>query len=240
MSLTIVEEITPVSDVPVSCPIASFVSIEKRIEEIVDGGTLEMTKAMLPCGEESVEELGEEGGDEKIDVELNNGSSADVGVTESEIVDRAESADGSRESEILDGGEAVDHPKSLIPEVRIEPFGWTIGDHPGVDEAMEMICQGLSWWRIQCSALGYWERQGDYREEWNCRNVRVATDSRQGIRGPCLVKEVAGWTTTIAGGLRFSGECLLRRRLTQKNRYSDYVPRVKMKPFACPWQRVCS
>ena len=38
--LTHVEGITPVSDVPVLCPIASFVSVEKRTEEIVDGSTL--------------------------------------------------------------------------------------------------------------------------------------------------------------------------------------------------------
>ena len=38
--LTHVEEITPVSDVSVLCPIASFVSVEKRTEEIVDGSTL--------------------------------------------------------------------------------------------------------------------------------------------------------------------------------------------------------
>ena len=39
------------------------------------------------------------------------------------------------------------------------------------------------------------------REEWNCRNLTVAMDSRQDIRGPCLVKEVAGWTTAVAAGL---------------------------------------
>ena len=72
----------------------------KRTEKMIDGGTLEETKAILPCSEESVEELGEEDGAEKID-ELNNGSSADVKVVESEIVDRAESADGSSESKIL-------------------------------------------------------------------------------------------------------------------------------------------
>ena len=38
--LTQVEGITPVSNVPVLCPIASFVSVEKRTEEIVDGSTL--------------------------------------------------------------------------------------------------------------------------------------------------------------------------------------------------------
>ena len=38
--LTHVEGITPVSDVPVLCPIASFVSVEKRTEDIVDGSTL--------------------------------------------------------------------------------------------------------------------------------------------------------------------------------------------------------
>ena len=58
---------------------------------------------MLPCGEESVEELGKEGCAEKIDVWLNKSNSADFGVAESEIVDRVESADGNRESETLDG-----------------------------------------------------------------------------------------------------------------------------------------
>ena len=95
--LTHVEGITPVSDVPVLCPIASFVSVEKRTEDIVDGSTLGGTKAMLPCGEESVEELGKEGCAEKIDVGLNKSSSANVEVAESEIVDRVESADGNRE-----------------------------------------------------------------------------------------------------------------------------------------------
>ena len=95
--LTHVEGITPVSDVPVLCPIASFVSVEKRTEEIVDGSTLGGTKAILPCGEESVEELGKEGCAEKIDVGLNKSSSADVEVAESEIVDKVESADGTRE-----------------------------------------------------------------------------------------------------------------------------------------------
>ena len=113
-----------------------------------------VTKAMLPCGEESVEEIGKDGGAEKIDVGLNKSSSADVGVAEPEIVDRAESADGNRESENLDGCEAMDCSKSLTPEVRIEPFGGTVEDHPGVDEAMEMISQVLSWWRFQCSILG--------------------------------------------------------------------------------------
>ena len=108
---------------------------------------------MLPCGEESVEELGKDGGAEKIDVELNQSSSADVEVAESEIVDRVESADGNRENEVLDGCEAMDCSKSLTSEVRIEPFDGTIEDHPGVDEAMEMICQVLSWWRFQCSAI---------------------------------------------------------------------------------------
>ena len=155
----------------------------------------------------AVRNLGKEGGAEKIDVGLNKSSSADVEVAESEIVDRVESADG--ESEILDGCEAMDCSKSLTPEVRIEPFDGTIEDHPGVDEAVKMICQVFSWWRFQCSVLGYWGRQGDYREEWNYRNLRVAMDSRQGIRGPCFVKEVAGWTTAVAAGLHFSGEGLL-------------------------------
>ena len=115
--LTHVEGIKPVSDVPVSCPIASFVSVEKRTEEIVDGGTLGGTKAMLPCGEESVEELGK-----------------------------------------------------------------------------------------------------NYREEWNCRNLRVEMNSRQGIHGPYLVKEVAGWTTAAAAGLHFSGEGQLGRWLTRRSR----------------------
>ena len=238
--LTHVEGITPVTDVSVLCPIASFVSVERRTEEIVGGSTLGGTKAMLPCGEKSVEELGKEGGAEKIDVELNKSRSADVGVAEPEIVDRAESADGSRESEILDGCEAMDCSKSLTPEVRIEPFGGTIEDHPWVDEAVKMICQVLSWWRFQCSVLGYWGRQGDYREEWNYRNLRVAMDSRQGMRGPCLVKEVAGWTTAVAAGLHFSGEGLLGRWLTRRSRGRDCIPRVKMKPFGCTWQGVCS
>ena len=115
-----------------------------------------------------MEELGKEGCAEKIDVGLNKSSSADVEVAESEIVDRVESADGNRESEILDEREAMDCSKSLTPEVRIEPFSGTIEDHPGVDEAVKMICQVLSWWRFQCSVLGYWGRQGDYRVEWNC------------------------------------------------------------------------
>ena len=237
---THVEGITPVSDVPVLCPIASFVSVEKRTEEIVDGSTLGGTKAMLPCGEESVEELGKEGCAEKIDVGLNKSSSADVEVAESEIVDRVESVDGNRENEILDGCEAMDCSKSLTPEVRIEPFSGTIEDHPGVDEAVKMICQVLSWWRFQCSVLGYWGRQGDYRVEWNCRNLRVAIDSRKGIRGPCLVKEVAGWTTAVAARLHFSGEGLSGRWLTRRSRGRDCIPRVKMKPFGCTWQGVCS
>ena len=231
--LTHVEGITPVSDVPVLCPIASFVSFEKRTEEIVDGSTLGGTKAMLPYGEESVEELGKEGCAEKIDVGLNKSSSADVEVAESEIVDRVESADGNRENEVLDGCEAMDCSMSLTPEVRIEPFSGTIEDHPGVDEAMEMICQELIWWRFQCSVLGYWGRQGDYRVEWNCRNLRVAIDSRKGIRGPCLVKEVAGWTTAAAARLHFSGEGLSGRWLTRRSRGRDCIPRVKMKPFGC-------
>ena len=78
-------------------------------------------------------------------------------------MDRVESADGNRESEIIDDCEAMDCSKSLTPEVQIEPFGGTIEDHLGVDEAMEMICQELSWWRFQCSVLGYWERLGHYR-----------------------------------------------------------------------------
>ena len=238
--LTHVEGITPVSDVPVLCPIASFVSVEKRTEEIVDGSTLGGTKAMLPCGEESVEELGKEGCAEKIDVGLNKSSSVDVEVAESEIEDRVESADGNRESEILDGCEAMDCSKSLTPEVRIEPFSRTIEDHPGVDEAVKMICQVLSWWRFQCSVLGYWGRQGDYRVEWNCRNLRVAIDSRKGIRGPCLVKEVAGWTTAVAARLHFSGEGLSGRWLTRRSRGRNCIPRVKMKPFGCTWQGVCS
>ena len=238
---THVEGITPVSDVPVLCPIASFVSVEKRTEDIVDGSTLGGTKAMLPCGEESVEELGKEGCAEKIDVGLNKSSSADVEVAESEIVDRVESADGNNgENEILDGCEAMDCSKSLTPEVRIEPFSGTIEDHPGVDEAVKMICQVLSWWRLQCSVLGYWGRQGDYRVEWNCRNLRVAIDSRKGIRGPCLVKEVAGWTTAVAARLHFSGESLSGRWLTRRSRGRDCIPRVKMKPFGCTWQGVCS
>ena len=118
------------------------------IEALSGGGG---TKAMLPCGEESVEELGKEGCAEKTDMGLNKSSSADVEVAESEIVDRVESADGNRESEILDGREAMDCSKSLMPEVRIEPFGGTMEDHPGVDEAVKMICQVLSWWRFQCS-----------------------------------------------------------------------------------------
>ena len=238
--LTHVEGITPVSDVPVLCPIASFVSVEKRTEEIVDGSTLRGIKAMLPCGEESVEELGKEGCAEKIDMGLNKSSSADVEVAESEIVDRVESADGNRESEVLDGCEAMDCSMSLTSEVRIEPFYGTVEDYPGVDEAMEMICQELSWWRFQCSDLGYWERQGDYREEWNCLHPRVAKDSRQDIRGPCLVKEVAGWTTAVAAGLHFSGEGLFGRWLTQRSRGRDSIPRLKMKPCGCPWQGVCS
>ena len=237
--LTHVEGITPVSDVPVLCPIASFVSVEKRTEEIVDGSTLGGTKAMLPCGEESVEELGKEGCAEKIDVGLNKSNSADVGVAESEIVDRVESADGNRESEILDGCEAMDCSKSLTLD-RIELFDGTREDHPGVDEAVKMICQVLSWWRFKCSVIGYWGRQGDYREEWNCRNLRVAMDSRQGIRGPCLVKEVAGWTTAVAARLHFSGEGLSGRWLTRRSRGRDCIPRVKMKPFGCTWQGVCS
>ena len=238
--LTHVEGITPVSDVPVLCPIASFVSVEKRTEEIVDGSTLGGTKAMLPCGEESVEELGKEGCAEKIDVGLNKSSSADVEVAESEIVDRVESADGNRESEVLDGCEAMDCSMSLTSEVQIEPFYGTVEDHPGVDEAVKMICQVLSWWRFQCSVLGYWGRQGDYRVEWNCRNLRVAIDSRKGIRGPCLVKEVAGWTTAVAARLHFSGEGLSGRWLTRRSRGRDCIPRVKMKPFGCTWQGVCS
>ena len=97
--LTRIEEI-----MPVSCPI---VSVEKRAEEIVDGGTLEETKAMLPCGEESVGELGEEGCAEKNDAKLNNGSSTGIRGANSEIVDRAKSADGGRENEILEGCEAM-------------------------------------------------------------------------------------------------------------------------------------
>ena len=62
------------------------------------------------------------------------------------------------ESEILDGCEAMDCSKSLMPEVRIKPFGGTIEDHPGVDEAVKMLYQVLSWWRFQCSVLGYWVR----------------------------------------------------------------------------------
>ena len=238
--LTHVEGITPVSDVPVLCPIASFVSVEKRTEDIVDGSTLGGTKAMLPYGEESVEELGKEGCAEKIDVGLNKSSSANVEVAESEIVDRVESADGNRESEVLDGCEAMDCSMSLTSEVRIEPFYGTVEDHPGVDEAVKMISQVLSWWRFKCSVIGYWGRQGDYREEWNCRNLRVAIDSRQGIRGPCLVKEVAGWTIAVAARLHFSGEGLLGRWLTRRSRGRDCIPRVKMKPFGCTWQGVCS
>ena len=143
------------------------------------------------------------------------------------------------ESEIPDGCEAMDCSKSLTPEVRIEPFGETIEDHLGVDETMEMKCQELSWWRFQCSAFGYWGRQGDYREEWNCRNLRVAMDSRQGIRGPCLLKEVAGWTTVVAAGLHFSGEGLMGRWLTRRIRGRDCIPR-EMKPFGCPWHGVYS
>ena len=137
---------------------------------------------------------------------LNNGNLADVKVVESEIVDRAESADTSRESKILDSYEPVDHSKSLIAEVLIEPFGGTIGDHSGVDEAMEMICQGLCWWRFQCSTLGHWEwraklfKTGVGKTQWRCQCFGVSMDSRQGIRGPCLMKEVMGWTTTIGGG----------------------------------------
>ena len=239
--LTHVEGITPVSDVPVLCPIASFVSVEKRTEEIVDGSTLGGTKAMLPSGEELVEELGKEGCAEKIDLGLNKSSSADVEVSESEIVDRVESADGNNgENEILDGCEAMDCSMSLTSEVRIEPFDGTVEDHPGVDEAVKMIYQVLSWWRFQCSVLGYWGRQGDYRVEWNCRNLRVAIDSRKGIRGPCLVKEVAGWTTAVAARLHFSGEGLSGRWLTRRSRGRDCIPRVKMKPFGCTWQGVCS
>ena len=74
---------------PVSCPISSLVSVEKKTEKMVDGGTSGKTKTMLPFSEESVEELGEEDGAERID-ELNNDSSADVKVVESKIVDRVE------------------------------------------------------------------------------------------------------------------------------------------------------
>ena len=239
--LTHVVGIMPVSDVPVLCPIASFVSVEKRTEDIVDGSTLGGTKAMLPSGEESVEELGKEGCAEKIDLGLNKSSSADVEVAESEIVDRVESADGNNgENEILDGCEAMDCSMSLTSEVRIEPFDGTVEDHPGVDEAVKMIYQVLSWWRFQCSVLGYWGRQGDYRVEWNCRNLRVAIDSWKGIRGPCLVKEVAGWTTAVAARLHFSGEGLSGRWLTRRRRGRDCIARVKMKPFGCTWQGVCS
>ena len=48
-----------------------------------------------------------------------------------------------RVGEILNYDESVDLQKSLIPEVRIEPFGGIIRDHTGIDEAMEMVCQGL-------------------------------------------------------------------------------------------------
>ena len=238
--LTHVEGITPVSDVSVSCPIASFVSVEKRTEEIVDGSTLGGTKAMLPCGEESVEELGKEGCAEKIDVGLNKSNSADVRVAESEIVDRMESADGNRESELLDGCEAMDCSKSLTPEVRIEPFSGTIEDHPGVDEAMKMICQELSWWRFHCSVLGYWGGRVTIEKNGIAEISEFSMDSRQGIRGPCLVKEVAGWTTSFAAGLHFTGEGLFGRWLTRRSRGRDCIPRVKMKPFGCPWQGVCS
>ena len=36
--------------------------------------------------------------------------------------------------------------------------------------------------------------------QWRCRGFGVAADFRQSIHGLCLVKEVAGWTTAIAGG----------------------------------------
>ena len=42
-SLTIIEEITPVSDVPVPCQIASLVSVEKITKKMVDGSTVKET-----------------------------------------------------------------------------------------------------------------------------------------------------------------------------------------------------
>ena len=53
-------------------------------------------------------------------------------------------------------------------------------------------------------------------------------DSGQSICGPCLMKEVMGWTTAIAGGLYFSSERLLGRWLTRRNRRRDCVPRLKI------------
>ena len=64
-TLRIIEEITPISDAPVPCPIVSQMSVEKKTEEMVDGGILEI-KAMLPRNDESGDELGEEDDAEEI------------------------------------------------------------------------------------------------------------------------------------------------------------------------------
>ena len=108
----------------------------------------------------------------------------------------AEYADMSWESKIFDSYEPVDHPKSLIPEVleTIEPFSGTTGDHPGVDEAMEMICQGFCQWRFQNSTLEYWGEAG-------CRqNVMEMS----GFRGCCGFQAEHSWADEWGRGLDYS------------------------------------
>ena len=73
-----------------------------------------------------------------------------------------------RVGEILNCDESVDLQKSLTPEIQIKPFGWTKRDGDG-----QLLC----WWRIKCSTLGYWERQGDGKTQWRCQDFRVAADS---------------------------------------------------------------
>ena len=73
-------------------------SIEKKAEEMDFGSTLEENEAMLPCSEESREELDEEDGAEQF--ELNKGGSIDVKLVEDNALDGIESM-MKKESEIL-------------------------------------------------------------------------------------------------------------------------------------------
>ena len=113
------------------------------------------------------------------------GSLVIVRPEEPNVENKNKSVSEGRVGEVLNCDEPVDLQKLLIP-VRIEPFGGTTRDHPGIDEAMEMVCQGLCWWKIQCSTSRHWERQDVGKTQWRCRGLGIAADSGCGVCEPCL------------------------------------------------------
>ena len=129
--LTLVKVITPVSDVPVLRRIVSWVSAEKRTEEIVGGGRVNLHFG----GDQNdasmqwriVGRTGRGGDAEKIDVELNNGSSADLQIVEPEIVGGADSMDSSQ---------GVCGPKEVA--------GWSTAIAEGCTLVLR-VCWGSGW-----------------------------------------------------------------------------------------------